>query len=134
MTSRYAALGVNVTLPLTNGNGNLYSARYAEALFRAQAESQTLRDLENRVTREVTVSWLGARTARQRVDLSEQLLAQASDALDLAQQRYKLGLSSIVELTQAELEKTEAEIVQATSHYDYQAKVAALNHALSVRR
>lgn len=132
LSSRYAALGVNVTVPLTNGN--LYAARHAEAAFRAQAESQELRDLENRVTRDVTVSWLDARTARQRVDLSAQLLAQATDALDLAQQRYKLGLSSIVELTQAELQKTEAEIVQATSRYDYQAKVAALNHALGVRR
>jgi outer membrane protein len=132
LTNRYAALGVNVTVPLTNGN--LFAARHAEAAFRAQAESQALRDLENRVTREVTVSWLDARTARQRVDLSEQLLAQASDAFDLADQRYKLGLSSIVELTQAELQKTEAEIVQATSRYEYQAKVAALNHALGVRR
>jgi len=132
LNSRYAAVGVNVTFPLTNGN--LYSARHAEALFRAQAESQALKDLENRVTREVTVSWLDARTARQRVDLSQQLLSQATDALDLAQQRYKLGLSSIVELTQAQLQQTEAEIVQATARYDYQAKIATLNHALGVRR
>lgn len=132
LTSHYGALGLNVTFPLSNGN--LFAARHAEAAFRAQAESQVLHDLENRVTREVTVSWLDARTARQRVDLSDQLLAQATDALDLAQQRYRLGLSSIVELTQAELQKTEAEIVQATSRYDYQAKIAALNHALGVRR
>jgi len=132
LNSRYGALGVNVTLPLTNGN--LYTARHAEAMFRAQAEGQELRDLENQVTRDVTVAWLNARTARQRVDLSEQLLAQASDALDLAQERYKLGLSSIVELTQAELQKTEAEIVQATTRYEYQARVAALNHELGVRK
>jgi outer membrane protein len=131
LNSRYAAIGLNMTMPLSNGN--LFAARHAEAAFRAQAQSQALRDLENRVTREVTVSWLDARTARQRVDLSDQLFAQASDALDLAQQRYKLGLSSIVELTQAELQQTEAQIVQATARYDYQAKVAALNHALGVR-
>ncbi len=104
LASNYAAAGLNISFPLMNGN--LYSARHAEALFRAQAEGQALRDLENRVTRDVTVAWLAARTARQRVDLTDQLLAQSSDALDLAQARYKLGLSSIVELTQAELQKT----------------------------
>jgi outer membrane protein len=132
LNSRYGAIGVNVAIPLSNGN--LFAARRAEALFREKAEGQVLRDLENRVTREVTVAWLDARTARQRVDLSEQLLTQTSDALDLAQERYRLGLSSIVELTQAELQKTEAEIVQATARYDYQAKIATLNHAAGVRR
>jgi outer membrane protein len=132
LNSRYAAAGINVTFPLMNGN--LYTARHAEALFRAQMEGQELRDLENRVTRDVTVAWLNARTARQRVDLTDQLLAQASDALDLAQARYKLGLSSIVEFTQAELQKTEAEIVQATARYEYQARIASLNHELGVRR
>lgn len=132
LASNYAAAGLNISFPLMNGN--LYSARHAEALFRAQAEGQALRDLENRVTRDVTVAWLAARTARQRVDLTDQLLAQSSDALDLAQARYKLGLSSIVELTQAELQKTEAEIAQATARYEYQARISLLDHELGVRK
>jgi len=35
-------------------------------------------------------------------------------------------MSSIVELTQAQLNATEAEIAQATARYDYQAKLSAL--------
>ncbi len=132
LASNYAAAGLNISFPLMNGN--LYSARHAEALFRAQAQGQALRDLENRVTRDVTVAWLAARTARQRVDLTDQLLAQSSDALDLAQARYKLGLSSIIELTQAELQKTEAEIAQATARYEYQARISLLDHELGVRK
>jgi outer membrane protein len=132
LASNYAAAGLNISFPVMNGN--LYSARHAEAAFRAQAEGQELRDLENRVTRDVTVAWLAARTARQRVDLTDQLLAQSSDALDLAQARYKLGLSSIIELTQAELQKTEAEIAQATARYEYQARIALLDHELGVRK
>ena len=50
----------------------------------------------------------------------------ATDALDLAQQRYNLGLSSIVELTQAQLNQTRAQIEQATARYEYQARSAAL--------
>jgi len=124
LTNQYSAVGVNITLPLTNGN--LYSARRAEANFRAAAEQQSLQDLENRVVRDIRVAWLEAQTAWQRLSLTDQLLAQASDALDLAQERYNLGLSSIVELTQAQLSQTRAQIEQATARYEYQSRSAAL--------
>jgi outer membrane protein len=52
--------------------------------------------------------------------LSAQLVQQATLALDLAQARYDLGLSSIVELSQAQLARTNAEIQQASARYDYQ--------------
>jgi len=38
-----------------------------------------------------------------------------------------LGLSSIVERSQAQLNKTEAEIQQARARYDYHSQLAALN-------
>jgi len=124
LTNQYSALGVNVSVPLTNGN--FYSARRAEANFRATAEQQSLQDLENRVARDVRVAWLEAQTAYQRLSLTDQLLAQASDALDLAQERYNLGLSSIVELTQAQLNQTRAQIEQATARFQYQERNASL--------
>jgi len=46
--------------------------------------------------------------------------------LDLAQTRYKLGLSGIVELSQAQLAQTQAEIAHANARYAYQAALAAL--------
>ena len=69
---------------------------------------------------------LDAQTGFQRLDLTNQLLAQANEALDLATSRYNLGLSSIVELTQAQLNKTQAEIAQASARYDYASQMAAL--------
>ena len=124
LNDHYSAAGVNVTVPLSNGS--LYSARHAEAAFRAQVEDEALRDLENRVARDVTLALLQVKTGYQRVDLTNQLLTQASDALELAQARYNLGLSSIVELTQAQLNKTQAEIEQASVRYDYQTRTAVL--------
>jgi outer membrane protein len=120
----YSAAGFNVTVPVFNGG--LYSARHAEAVYRTQVTDAALRDLENRVARDVTLAWVQTRTAYRRVDLTNQLVAQASDALDLAQQRYTIGLSSIVELTQAQLNKTQADIDSASARYDYQSKTAAL--------
>ena len=124
LNDHYSAAGFNVAVPLINGN--LYSARHAEALLREQAEEEVLRDVETRITRDVSVAWLSARTAFQKIDLTNQLLAQASDAMELAQARYDLGLSSIVELTQAQLNKTEAEIETARTRYEYQIRSVAL--------
>jgi outer membrane protein len=126
LAAQYSAIGINVAVPLTNGN--LFGARRAEATLRAQAESERLRDLENRVSRDVRVALLDAQTGFQRLDLTNQLLDQASQAQDLAESRYNLGLSSIVELTQAQLNKTRAEIEQASARYDYQARIAALRY------
>ncbi len=126
LNPNYAAIGVNVSVPLTNGG--LFSARHAEATLRARAESERVRDLENRVARDVRVALLDAQTGFQRLDLTNQLLDQAAQAEDLAEARYRLGLSSIIELTQAQLNKTKAEIEQASARYDYQARFAALRY------
>ncbi|HEY7287689.1 MAG TPA: TolC family protein [Vicinamibacterales bacterium] len=129
---RYAAAAVNVNVPILNGS--LYSARHAEASLRARAISERLRDLENRVRRDVQVAWLDARTAFQRLDLTRQLSEQAAGALDLAQSRYDLGLGSIVELSQAQLNKTQADLEGASATYDYQVDMAVLAHATGARK
>jgi len=126
LPDRYLAAGITVTIPVANGS--LLAARYADANFRAQAQEQATRDFENRVARDVTMAWLDARSAYQRLDLTAQLLAQATDAFDLAQARYNLGLGSIVELTQAQLNQTTAQIGQATARYDYQTRMIALRY------
>jgi outer membrane protein len=122
----YGAVGVNVQIPVFNGF--LFSAKSHETDLRAQAARQRLMDLRNRISRDVRTSWLAASTAFDRVSVSEQLLAQASQALDLAQTRYKLGLSSIVELSQAQLQQTQAEIGNAQAGYEYRLALSLLRY------
>ena len=132
LRSSYAAGGFNVSIPVFNGK--LFSARYAEANLRTQAEEQRFHDLENGVAREVRVAWLDVNTAYLRLDLTAQILDQARQALELADARYKLGLSSIVELEQAQLNETQASIDQASAKYEYAAKTASLNYAIGLLR
>jgi len=132
INDRYAAVGVNVNVPITNGN--LFPARHAEALLRARAQEQRVRDLENQIARDVQVAWLNARTAFDRIALTDQLLEQARQAQDLAQQRYTLGLGSIVELNQAQLNQTQAELDAASARYEYQVQAAALAFGTGQRR
>jgi outer membrane protein len=128
LAPRYAAAGVNVNIPIFNGR--LFGALHSEAKSRASAQEQYVRDLQNRVVRDVRTAWLNASTAFQRLSLTDQLLKQATDALDLAQARYKLGLSSIIELSQAQLNMTQAELGSASAKYDYETQLSVLNYQI----
>jgi outer membrane protein len=129
---RYAAAGVNVNVPIFNGH--LFSARRTEAELRAQASEQALLSLENRIAKDVQVALLNASTAYQRLSVTAELLAQATQALSLAQARYNLGLSSIVELSQAQLNLTSAQIANAGAKYDYDLQGAVLDYQTGVVR
>ena len=122
--SRYGAVGVNINIPILNGH--LFSARRSEAEYRAQAAAQNVKELEHRVSRNVRQAYLDAVNAYERLDLTKQLVAQARLGLDLAQARYDLGLGAIVELSQAQLNETSAEIAGARAKYDYQSQRAIL--------
>lgn len=121
----YGALGLNVRIPVFNGG--LFRARRFEAESRLAAEQKALQDYTLKVERDVQVAALNARNAYEKLGLTQQLLAQAKLALDLAEARYRLGLSSIVELSQSQLQYTSAEIAQAGAEYDYAAQVSILN-------
>lgn len=128
MRDNYAAAGVNVSFPIFEGM--LFSARMQEAQLKAKAAEQTLRDAENNVIRDVHIAALNLSYAAEQMTLTDQLLASANEAFELAQSRYKAGLSSIVELSQAQLNQTEAEIAQAKAKYEYQTRKSILNFQL----
>ena len=128
----YGGAAVNVQIPVFNGH--LFSARREAARYRALEADQNLRNEQERVARDIRVAWASSMTAFQRIDVTAQFLRQASLALDLAQGRYNLGLSSIVELTQAQLNLTQAEIENLSAKYDYQSQYAVLQYALGLLR
>jgi outer membrane protein len=115
--SWYGAAGVNINVPVFNGF--LYSARAKAADLQTEADRQKLLDARNNLARDVRNAWQDSRRAFERLSVTQQLRQQASLALDLAQARYNLGLGSIVEFTQAELQKTEADIQDTDAKYQY---------------
>ncbi len=125
-TSWWGGVGVNIEIPIFNGF--LYSAQAKEAGLRAQAASEQSRDLRDRIVRDVRTAWLQSNTAYQRVAVTEELLKQANLALQLAETRYRLGLSSIVELSQAQFQQTDAAIGNTDARYQYRLALAALNY------
>ena len=113
----YGAVGVNINIPVFNGF--LFNARAQSADLQTSADRQRLMDLQNNIARDVRNAWHDSERAFERLSVTGQLRAQANLALDLAQSRYNLGLSSIVEFSQAELQKTEADISDTDARYQY---------------
>lgn len=122
----WGGVGVNMNIPVFNGF--LYSAQAKEASLRAQAASEQSRELRDRIVRDVRTAWLAANTAYQRVSVTGELLQEANLALSLAQTRYKLGLSSIVELSEAQLQQTDAAIGNTNAQYQYRLALATLSY------
>ena len=121
-SSWYGAAGANVNIPVFNGF--LFNARAQEAKQRAGAAQERVRDFRDQIARDVRTAVLHAQTAFQRIGVTHALLDQSNQALDLAQARYNIGLSGIVELSQAQLAQTEAEIAYTNARYAYQTALA----------
>ena len=114
----------NVNIPIFNGF--LFSAQAKETELRAKATDAQALQLRDTIVRDVNTAWLAARNSFARIGVTQQLVNQANLSLKLAKDRYSLGLSSIVELTDAQLAQTQADISHTDAEYSYRAALAAL--------
>lgn len=128
----YNAIGFNVNIPVLNGG--LFKARREEAESHAAAAEKDVETLALAVARDVRVAWLDANDAFQRLEVTARLVAEANESLRLAQARYESGLGSIVELNEAQLNQTTAEIAAASAKYEYLVRRSDLDYAMGVLR
>jgi outer membrane protein len=131
ISSWYGAVGVNVEVPIFNGF--LFTASASEAKFRANAARESTRNLHDNVVRDVRTAWLSATNAFQKVSVSDELAKEANLSLSLAQGRYQMGLASIVELSQAQLQETEAAIGYVGAQYQYRLALSTLNFEIGAQ-
>jgi outer membrane protein len=124
----YGAAGVNVNIPVFNGF--LYNARAKTADLQTAVAKQKLTDQRNNIARDVRTSWQDSQRAFEGLSVTRQLREQATLGLNLAQSRYNLGLGSIVELGQALLQKTEADIADTDAQYQYRLSRLILAYTL----
>jgi outer membrane protein len=132
LRNQYGAIGVNVSIPLFRGGADV--ARSDEARFKAQAAAQDAAALGIRVARDVRVAWASARDSYLQIGVAQKLVDQTNIAMRLAQARYDAGLGSIVELDQAELNRTSALISSASARFDYLRSCAELDYAVGISR
>lgn len=125
-SSWYGAAGANVSVPVFNGFA--FNARAHAADLQARAASEDVRNMRDNIARDVRTAVLNAQMAFRKIAVNKQLLDQANTALVLAQARYKVGLSGIVDLTQAQLAQTEAEIGYTNARFAYQTALSMVRY------
>lgn len=128
----YEGVAANVSIPILNGH--LFTARRAAADERALEANQKLRDEQDRIFRDVRLAWSASKTAFQLIPVTAQEISAAASAASLAQGRYDLGLASIVEVTTAQLNLTQAQIDNLNAKYDYQTQYAVLQYTIGLLR
>jgi outer membrane protein len=125
--SPYAAAGVSLNVPLYTGGER--AAQRRQAADAAAAANELAVEQENLLLRDVRTAFENVRTARGNIAVTEQLLATARQAFDLTQARYRIGLSSIVDLSQAQLSEEQAAIERTNATYDFMIQENALEFA-----
>jgi outer membrane protein len=116
-TGAWWTAGAMVSMPLFTGFLIENQVREANAqLSAAEAGSQ---NVQQTLALQVTNAYLDTVTLAQQIKLTEEQVRTAQEALQLARQRYKLGLGSVVEVTQSEVSVTAAQTRLAEAQYDY---------------
>ena len=120
--------GVALSVPLFTGY--LIENQVEEANEQYQEAQSDAQNLEQTIRLEVTNAFLAVQTLTQQIKAIAVLVNQTKEALQLAQQRYRLGLSSIVEVTQGEVAVTSAETKLAETQYEEKAAEALLAYTI----
>ncbi len=121
-------LSAQLQLPIFNGFRREQQVEQA-SVARRNAQ-QDLRAQELRVSADVQAAALSLTTAQQTVALQEQNVRTARTALSLAQERYRVGAISLVELVQARSDFERAETDRITAVYDVQRAFTSLEAAV----
>jgi len=126
--SNYAAAGVNVSIPLFTGG--LLTAQERKAKYKAKASGEDLEARKNQIVRDIQVAFDNTQTSYKNINVTQELLKNTTDALNLTQARYDLGKSSIVDLSEAQLFQTQAQIQNANAAYEYLIQLALLEYKI----
>lgn len=128
----YAAAGIVLNFPIFSGGLN--AARRQEAELRASAVDASLRDEETTVVRDVRLALLNLNNAQERTGITAKLLEQSQRSHDLADARYNAGTTSMVELGQAQLNLTAAQINETNARYEYLLRRSILDYQIGAMK
>ncbi len=122
------SISASLSLPLFDGFAR--EQRLQEAMASRSDARYSVRARELALTADVTAAYLTLVTAEKTVTLQEQNAAKAKQELKLVQDRYRIGATTFVDLTEARATYERAESDRITAVYDYHKAFAALESAV----
>ena len=121
-------LMVSVDIPIFNAFKSYNKVKQAKvSLSKAQNSN---RSLVNDVFLEVQKAYINMQEAQESIPIAELNVSKAKENLELARGRYNEGIGDSIELKDAEVAYTDAELNLLTARYDYAAAVADLKQAM----
>jgi outer membrane protein len=122
------SLSATLSLPIFDGFAR--EQRLQEAMASRSDARYDVRARELALTADVTAAYLILQTAEKTVELQEQNAIKAKQELKLVQDRYRIGATTFVDLTEARATYERSESDRITAVYDYHKAFAALESAV----
>ena len=115
---------LSLSLPLFNGYAR--ERQVEEARVQAEDAELTVRSQELKLRTDLGAALLAVQTAFRAAQLQEQVVERATEELRLAQERFRFGVASSVEVTDAQTSLAESEQARIDAVYNYHKSLAAL--------
>lgn len=117
-------LSLGLQIPIFNGFSHQYDVAAAKA--QAEAVSALADQTRQQVVTQVFVSYYALQTAAQRVATADDLLASATQSVQVAAGRYREGVGSIIDLLTAQTALANARAQQVQSRWQWYTSLAQL--------
>ncbi len=124
----YWGWGITATLPIFEGF--LTTAKVSTARANLMSLRYQKDNLQQNVGLEVQQAYLNLDDAKKRISVMESNLQKAKENFAIAEGRYNAGVSSLIEVTDAQTALTTAEKDYTQAFYDYHIAAARLDKAL----
>ncbi len=113
-------------------DGNLTRQTIRQREIERQQQEYNIQETESAVLLEVKQAWLALQQAQESLAASGESVALAQRALQIAQTRYDAGLSTYLELTDANLALRTAELSRLQAKHDYAVARAQVRFAVGL--
>ena len=121
-------LTASVEIPIFNAFKSYNKIKQARVNLEKSQNSN--RSLVNNIFLEVQKAYISMQEALESIPIAELNVEKAKENLDLSRGRYNEGIGDSIELKDAEIAYTDAELNLLTARYDYAAAVADLKQAM----
>ena len=128
LNNEESRLSVSLDFPIFNAFKTSNGVK--QARINLERIDNSNRSLLNNVFLEVQSAYINMQEAQQSIPIAQLNVEKAKENLELAQGRYNEGIGDVIELKDAEVAYTDAELSLLTARYDYAGAVADLKQAM----
>ncbi|RKX45078.1 MAG: hypothetical protein DRP64_05295 [Verrucomicrobia bacterium] len=113
-------------------DGGRRRANVSESKLNMAIEEDEYLDLRRTVELEIRTHWLRGRDSAEVINATTESIGLAERALEIARSRFDAGLSTNLEVTQSNLELSDARLARFVALYEYMNAVAGMKFAVGI--